>query len=639
MAEQYSINGKSATLADYQALRELLAQTPLGGSDALHDTEFSRAEILRLFDSSGKSGFDLQDVVQLHQHLSSGALQTLDGLLSKHGFRLAHEIPQADITALQDTCARQQCSGKPWASLWSNAAFVRAMVARMPASAVPLRYAAPTLQDDRAVVQEAVQRNGLNLKFASPQLRGDPAIVRTAVNNDAMALAYADASLRDDRETVRTAIRTGAEQKKGGAGILQFASGRLRKDRGLALEAILHDGRNIQYVDSSLLCERKFVREAVRWNGMALAGLRGKAEQCPSTDPLLTGERTFTQDAYRKDPIVAEAAIYQNVDAFEFVHPELQRSVPFLVDAALYNHTLLTKITNTRLRAQVWEGVVQHFPKLGIHFPDDVVASYEIFRRNVTVPNPDDVPSILELYRFDRQEESQLPLAVFLFNTSDHNGAFQRNPVVKNIRDSGKFRTAYRAVSTEADVWKALRDITGDGKQKIHTLIIAGHGEYADVPEALKPKSPRRLMLGKDTLQAVTGEEYFIDIDDIQSGQFNRLIQYLDPRGQILLYSCSTGRGGQAENNLVNALASILPLTFRIMAPRVDTNISAVTVAADYRLKVSLWSGEMYETSGRGRVSAKSSMPAKNAVGGQQRTTQPPPKQEPQPFIWKVRKP
>lgn len=64
-----------------------------------------------------------------------------------------------------------------------------------------LKYASPTLQDDKDIVMAAVGQNGLALEFASPGLKNDRVIVGTTMLQQSnLALQFASEELKNDKD-------------------------------------------------------------------------------------------------------------------------------------------------------------------------------------------------------------------------------------------------------------------------------------------------------------------------------------------------------------------------------------------------------------------------------------------------------
>jgi len=91
----------------------------------------------------------------------------------------------------------------------------------------------------------------------------------------------------------------------------------------------------------------------------------------------------------------------------------------------------------------------------------------------------------------------------------------------------------------------------------------------------------------------ILSEGHFIDISDFHSGQID-LKRFLVPGGQVFLYSCSNGKGGEDADNLANAVVQVSPKGTRIYSSRVIGNIRSLTVQDDLALKVEWSEGEPY---------------------------------------------
>lgn len=85
-----------------------------------------------------------------------------------------------------------------------------------------LKNASERLRNDKQVVLAAVKKYGVALEFASKDLQNDKDVVLAAVSNYSRAFRYASDELRDNSEFVLRAT------KKGGIGVINFASPRIR---------------------------------------------------------------------------------------------------------------------------------------------------------------------------------------------------------------------------------------------------------------------------------------------------------------------------------------------------------------------------------------------------------------------------
>jgi len=126
-----------------------------------------------------------------------------------------------------------------------------------------LAYASPQLQTDRAVVLEAVRRNGLTLRHASSLIRRDRDVVMAAVREWAQALEFADKDLRTDYQLVMIAVRRDPRT-------VHVLKEELLRDRSLAEDVASDCPRVWQELPEELRGSRDFTLAVTRNNGEAL---------------------------------------------------------------------------------------------------------------------------------------------------------------------------------------------------------------------------------------------------------------------------------------------------------------------------------------------------------------------------------
>ena len=126
-----------------------------------------------------------------------------------------------------------------------------------------LRYASDELKNDKLVVQNAVQNFGEALKYASDDLKNNIEVVMIAVKGrsyGAGVLQFSSERLRNDKDVVLNAV------EKNGV-CLQFASDNLKNDREIVLIAVQNDGQALEYASDNLKNDREIVLIAVQDKG------------------------------------------------------------------------------------------------------------------------------------------------------------------------------------------------------------------------------------------------------------------------------------------------------------------------------------------------------------------------------------
>eukprot|EP00438_Fugacium_kawagutii_P024946 Skav213203 [mRNA] locus=scaffold2826:421195:427301:+ [translate_table: standard] len=140
-----------------------------------------------------------------------------------------------------------------------------------------LRYADEEFLCDVKVVRSAVRQNGMALRFAVPELRADLSLVTEATKNTPKAFAFVCGPLKWDRApglsacardvasrrfftatpSTRIALRSGWGAQRWGQDVVtiavqQWASGTLKQDVSVALEAVKQDGSALQLVSEDV---------------------------------------------------------------------------------------------------------------------------------------------------------------------------------------------------------------------------------------------------------------------------------------------------------------------------------------------------------------------------------------------------
>lgn len=185
------------------------------------------------------------------------------------------------------------------------------------------------------------------------------------------------------------------------------------------------------------------------------------------------------------------------------------------------------------------------------------------------------------------EEPVELPIALVIGPTEDYNGHFnsiRHFSMLDTLVASERFHVLYFEAGGEDEVEEILERVTSATGRRIHTWVLGGHG------------NPTTLSLGGSDTSASGSEEHegeFIQIRDFVEGDFANLADYIEPEGQVLLWSCSTGAGEETSVNLANTLASALPGR-RIHSTPVPNGIKGMEIHEDLSLEVLWWFGQTY---------------------------------------------
>lgn len=147
------------------------------------------------------------------------------------------------------------------------------------------------------------------------------------------------------------------------------------------------------------------------------------------------------------------------------------------------------------------------------------------------------------------------PLAVVLFPQVDWNLAFRSDQNLFEELTGHGYRVVYYEVKSDIEFFDFLQEATRE--QAARVLMIGGHGQ------------PLGLNFGYDS-DYVQGENtlLYLGINDEQRMKDRHLAKSLEPGGQIILNSCSTGQGKEKKENLANMLSRVFPYAGHIWAPQ-----------------------------------------------------------------------
>lgn len=269
---------------------------------------------------------------------------------------------------------------------------------------------------------------------------------------------------------------------------------------------------------------------------------------------------------------------FDTADAATIAH-EIQAFLPkYFADLIWRNPAAAAPLSQLPpdLLSKTWEIVRAYAKKTNLDFPPgtmDSIASFnEFMAQHTQFPERfDTIPDVHEVFVNGEKSDDPRPVALLLYNTDDWNGAFHSSDVIGNIVDSKKFRVVYREVSADNEVTEAL-----DTFSPVHTLVLAGHGSKTTL--RLGKTTPER---DQDTALVDTAD--YDNCDDAKQS-------YFVPDGQILLYACSNGEGGEDDDNLHNAMALSFPGVSILSSPE-PSNIDHLNFDEHLHLTVELAEG------------------------------------------------
>lgn len=236
-------------------------------------------------------------------------------------------------------------------------------------------------------------------------------------------------------------------------------------------------------------------------------------------------------------------------------------------------------------RDSIWSAALDRLECEGITVPRETIGTYERLRdlmeaNGLTFEKRfHSLRNVLEILS-NRESLDTLgqnrPIAVILATTIDEDHAFDWFPMVDTLVDSGRFDVVYYEASSEGEVRRILEGIHRATARTIHTLVLAGHGTASS------------LNLGErrsDNAAGRSREDLQLEIGDFEKGEFAFLSDLVALEGQVLLWSCSNGAGGERAVNLANTVARSLPGR-PVISVEVPTNINSLQVKSDLSLNV-----------------------------------------------------
>ena len=481
-----------------------------------------------------------------------------------------------------------------------------------------LQYASERLRNDRDVVMAAVESNPSALEYASEELRSDRDIVRTAVLQYPQTLDYADPSFKSDKEFL-TDVFTHSSYSSSSfetvlehidpsllgdeefmrtmidldSDCLEYASDELKGNREIVLSAAMQDSRALEYADDALRSDLLFLTEILE-----------NTENRTSFIPWYASNEISPHLSYAMRKLESPETREVNPET----HPEL------MLDLVMEDFNLIRYIPEDKIE-EVWPQIQQRLADENVSFAEEDISSRDAFfgRVDSFTKFPERFHSFGNLsevtYRQVPDTADPRPVALLLYPGTDWNGAFASFPLSDTFVDSDKFQVIYKEVSRQEELEQTISSV-GDMRQ-IHTLVIAGHGmndrlqlgdiENVDTTDGVSPEE----LVEVDSRYIFEHEfwTYESTVDDstqtVPMGDFSTTLnQNVAPGGQVLLYSCSNGSGGEQSPNMTNAFASVLPQEVQLYSTLIPSNISDLEINDDLTLSVQWLDNHSYQRQG-----------------------------------------
>ena len=206
-------------------------------------------------------------------------------------------------------------------------------------------------------------------------------------------------------------------------------------------------------------------------------------------------------------------------------------------------------------------------------------------------PRNDKILSRAKLLRFSTLQElvrnrsankpDGRPLAVILYPKSDWNGSFAYNDYVDALIEQG-YRVMYYEAESDEQVIQFLKGATQE--QQADLIVLGGHGEQGG------------MQFGKDN-----SEKAQLDLNNGKKLAGSGVRSALKEGGTVALYGCSTGKGREKEDNMVNFLRRVFPQAAPkgIWAPIVPTGAIRLIFDENHRvIKVEYGAGDDHTYAG-----------------------------------------
>jgi hypothetical protein len=186
------------------------------------------------------------------------------------------------------------------------------------------------MQDNAEVVLLAVQQCGGALQFASEEKRASGTIVEAAINQDSSSVQHAIGY--NDCERFFKVDQDGV--------VLQYASGRIRALKSVALRAVSSNWRALEFVTPSLKDDEDVVRQALRHGCSTAVKFVGKKLRNQEWLFYEAGWRAlkYASSAIRDNVRVVGYCYRQDPRALEWASLRLRQMNPFLLAKRTARH-------------------------------------------------------------------------------------------------------------------------------------------------------------------------------------------------------------------------------------------------------------------------------------------------------------
>ncbi len=362
------------------------------------------------------------------------------------------------------------------------------------------------------------QQLGIQELFTKDELLwSDRTFVLKEVKKNGIMLSRANKVLQNDREIVRAAVESNSNA-------LLYAGPEQKKDPELARIAVEKNGSCWRYIDVSLMNDKNFALLALNNDPSMILDIRNHFPE--------------DQDIWLK-------TTEGNMNYVELIPQKLLQSDRFL--ERLAEHVRWPDIVRTdAVRSPLMEKlytlqrpVIDELCALNIYHP-------ERFK------NMKEARAIIAA----RKDIPTGKTALLTYPEFDDTHAFENNQISELIKKG--YTVIYHEVPDENAFYAVIKKEAS--RHPVSVLVIAGHGRSSSIH--LKEYAPTTSKID---------EQWYLDLAD--ETELRELDTFLDGT-HIVMESCSTGKGKETGDNMVNMFRRALPHAKKIFGPTDDTSVS-----------------------------------------------------------------
>lgn len=541
--ETFKINGQSASAEDFVSVLVLVDRLQGETQKYVAKASIEKDEILNCLDQDKNGNLDFNELCKARRKLGSGDFFAASASLHRHKFNLYAETTDLSTIFNRFLAGASPALSEKCRSFWHDSEFV---LAAIQFNVSLLRFASPTLRNNKLIVLTAVARDYSALYYADPKLKKSQKFAQMLVDTQPLSYCYFDHRIRADKKILMQALALDDAP-------FSHAPDSLKKDPDILRQLTTNPDTSLRYVPDS---ERKKIEVVLPALANDIHNLR-YCDKNTRHHPLVMA-LTLKLDPlallYLDEKLITEELFRHNLAVHKITVPQILSGMPFQKILRLIH-----KITR---------------------FPARFASLQDLLN--------------LAAVRFELNQGlvTNKAIALLLYNTADANGAFDYPKVVSAFAQNKNFISLYYEIQEDRDIENILSAVKRKTGKPIHTLVIAGHGSRHEIllgPGKAKDESTETLPRDKNKLQS----------SDFSRHSFKNMRHHLTPDAQILLYACSTGEGGALARNLPNTMARQLHVKTSIHSAETSTNVDRIEIdPLTLRFKIE-WNGSRdYVTQG-----------------------------------------